>query len=199
MAASTAPADLESLRDFAHDDIRDGFDRLTKHDDDLLPRAYIVSVAGFAVLLIDPRAIATNHLRAGALGAALPAAITAQHGYLAAITFTVFGSFHKVAGALTEAEHAALADGRNPDGWPPRERWRKPEEQVLVIHTAEREETWLAPIVRIHQQSPQLGYWAQHDDVTPTGGGVAAIRDALSRTPPPVSTRVLPKDGAKTD
>jgi hypothetical protein len=189
MAASTPPCDLESLRDFAHGDIRDGFARLTEHDADLLPRAYIVSPASFALLLIEPRAITTPRLRAGVLDAALPAAITAQHGHVAAVTYTVRGPFHKVLSALTEAERDALAAGRNPDGWPTRERWRKPEEQLLVIHTAEREEMWWAPVVRIHQQPPQLGYWAQHHDDKAIGGGFAAIRAALQRNHPAAPTR----------
>src|SRR6202044_2812344 len=101
-----------------------------------------------------------------------------------AVTFPVKSGFHTSVHNLTAAELQAVDHGEVPDGWPVRERWRKPEEQLLFVLDGEHEQLWWAEIVRPHGEAPLLGYWATLPDATERGGMYADVRGVLRRHRP---------------
>jgi hypothetical protein len=87
---------------------------------------------------------------------------------------------YKPPAELTGEERALLAAGRVPPAWPPRDRWPRREEQLLAVLSSSRSENWQAPIVRLHRQRPQLGYWGTFPGDSTPGAMFQAIRQALA-------------------
>ena len=179
------PQDLPTLRDWAQEDIARKFSEVTEPANDIRPRAYVACEREMAVALIPDDVMLSEARKAVVFGGLLPDLIRRMRGSVLAVTFTIYGAYHKSTHNLTPDEIQAIHRGEIPPGWPSREQWRKPEEQMLVVLDGEREELWWAEIVRPHQQRPILGYWATLPDVDERGGIFQDVRAALRQHRPP--------------
>lgn len=178
------PKDLPTLRDWAQQNIAEAFSELPEPGDDITPRAYITSAREMAVALLPGGVMLSEAKKAAVFGGLLPDMIRRLHASAFAVTFTLYGTYHKSVYNLTPNEIQAIHREEIPAGWPPREQWRKPEEQMLVVLDAEREELWWAELVRPHQQTPILGYWAMLPDTDERGGIFQDVRAALRQQRP---------------
>jgi hypothetical protein len=188
MGASGLPrlaTDLAPLREYAQRDIAESFGELRATDDDIAPRAYLMYREVLDVLVLPGNLMGSEDVKARVLGGLLPEMVRREHATAVAVTFTIFGSHHKAVPDLSDDELQALKRGENPAGWPPRKRWRKPEEQMLVLLSSPVEELWWAQIVRIHQQRPTLGYWGTRPDAVARGAMFTDIRAALAERAAP--------------
>lgn len=178
------PKDLPTLRNWAQVDIAREFGKVTEPGKDIMPRAYITSERETAVALIPDDVMLSEARKAVVFGGVLPDLIRTMRASVVAVTFTIYGAFHKSVHKLTPSEVQAIHREEIPVGWPPRAQWRKPEEQMLVVLDAQREELWWAEIVRPHQQTPILGYWATLPNTDERGGIFQDVRAILRQNRP---------------
>lgn len=178
---------FDELLAFAQESLSDGAS--SSDEGGLAPRAFLARRDALTVLLIDPAAFALRALKAALMGRVLPALISEQRAETVAICFTMTTRSHKPPAELTESERALLAAKEIPSSWPPPERWPHREEQIVAVLAADRAEVWQAPVVRVHHQPPQLGYWGTIPGDHSPGVMFRPIRQALRRRSAPGQTR----------
>jgi hypothetical protein len=185
MSAGTRarPEDFDELVEFAQSDVREAMAAVTSPAGDIHARAFSWRPGAIELMLLPPETFEHAAIKTAMFTQILPLLIRHQGAQLFAVSFTVFVKAHKPVSEQTDRERAALATGNLPDHWPPREKWRRREEQLLSVLAPGREDIWQAPIVRVHQKPPQLGYWGHVPRHQWQGGMFRAIAQALHPAP----------------
>jgi len=134
--------------------------------EELEPRAYAAGGSRSTIIRIDS-SLFTDGPDTRVFKLMLPGLILAQHASLFGCAWPVFTSSPKPIADLSDSERRALAEERMLPGWPPKARWRRREEVLLMLLAPDRREAWRAQLVRPHGEPCTLGHWAtlghEHD------------------------------------